>query len=55
MADEEEKTDPKHEWKYKKEFGIVTEMRKAVTAARSASEAEIASLRRKLEKLTYGS
>lgn len=52
---EEEKGPPKPEWKYKEEFNIVGNLRKAVTAAKEASEKDLVVLRRRLEKLTYGS
>lgn len=42
-------------WEYKKEFGINTQMREVVRLTISASEAEMKLLRRKLEKLQYGS
>jgi hypothetical protein len=51
--DEQEKKRP--EWTHKKEFGIVGEMRKVVLASKEVSEKELALLRRKLERLTYGS
>jgi hypothetical protein len=60
MSDE---TKPKEEtpapeapkWEYKTEFGINTQMREVVRLTVSATEAEIKLLRRKLEKLQYGS
>jgi len=54
MSDEK-KDPPKPEWVYKDEFRIVGEMRKVVNLAKEASEKELASLQRKLDKLTYGS
>lgn len=52
MADEKQ-TSP--EWSYKEEFGIVKHLKEAVKTTKSASEMELAELRRKLERLTYGS
>jgi hypothetical protein len=51
----DEKQDPPSEWKYKEEFGIVTKLKEAVKATAIASEKELTDLRRKLERLTYGS
>lgn len=42
------------EWKYKSEFGINTRMREVIELTISVCNAEIASNRRKIEKLTYG-
>ena len=42
-------------WERKSEFGINTQMREVVRLTISASEAEIKLLRRKLERLQYGS
>ena len=53
MANEEQTPPP--EWKYKEEFGIVTHLREVVKATKGATELELAELRRKLERLTYGS
>jgi len=53
MADEEKK--PAAEWKYKEEFAIVSNLRTVVLATKEASEKELAVLRRRLDKLTYGS
>lgn len=59
MSDEEKKdeepTKPKPEWVHKKEFRIVGELRNVVGLAKDASEKEVAALRRKLDRLTYGS
>lgn len=52
---EEKKEPPRAEWAYKKEFRIVGEMKKVVDLAKEASEKELVGLRRKLERLTYGS
>lgn len=53
MADE--KQTPPPEWNYKEEFGIVTQLKQVVKATQKATEMELAELRRKLERLTYGS
>jgi len=53
MPDENQTPPP--EWKYKEEFGIVSKLREVVKATQIASEKELADLRRKLERLTYGS
>ena len=45
---------PKAEWKFKRNLGINEEMKKVIGLTLEASNAEILSLRRKLEKLTYG-
>jgi hypothetical protein len=45
---------PQANWQYRKEFGIVTKMREAINLTKTATEGELASLRRKLERLTYG-
>ena len=50
---ESEPTQP--EWKYKEEFGIVSKLKDVVKATQVASEKELSDLRRKLERLTYGS
>ena len=58
MSDEEneEETPPEPpKWEYKKEFEINKQMKKIVKLTMSATEAELAMLRRKLDKLTYGS
>ncbi len=46
---------PKAEWKYKKNLGINEEMKKVIHLTMAATNSEIAVLRRKLQKLTYGS
>jgi len=43
------------QWEYKKEFEINKRMKDIVKLSISATEAELAMLRRKLDKLTYGS
>ena len=45
----------KAEWSYKRTFGINEEMKKVINLTISATQAEVTALRRKLEKLTYGS
>lgn len=59
MADEEKKDEaPKPEppkWEHKTEFGINAKMKDVVKMTISAAEAETTLLRRKLEKLQYGS
>jgi hypothetical protein len=56
MAEEEKKPEetPRANWGYKQEFGIVTELRKAISLTKEATEKELAGLRRKLERMTYG-
>ncbi len=46
---------PPPEWKYKEDFGIVTQLKEVVKATKVATEKELAELRRRLDKLTYGS
>lgn len=50
---EEEK--PKATWEYRKEFRINTEMRSVVELTIKVTQAQIDLLRRKVEKLQYGS
>ncbi len=45
----------KPSWEYRKNFRINEEMKKVINLTIAASQAEIAVLRRKLQKLTYGS
>jgi hypothetical protein len=52
---DEKQTPPAPEWNYKEEFGIVSQLKQVVQATQKASELELAELRRKLERLTYGS
>lgn len=54
-AKPEEPAAPKHVWEQRNEFKINGRMREVVNLTISATEAELAVLRRKLEKLTYGS
>ena len=55
MSDEKPATPPAPEWNYKEEFGIVKHLKEVVKVTRTASEMELAELRRKLDRLTYGS
>lgn len=45
---------PKAEWKFKRNLGINEQMKKVINLTIEATNSEIATLRRKLEKLTYG-
>jgi hypothetical protein len=55
MSDEEVKDEkPKPEWQ-KREFAINSKMKEVVRLAIPATQAQIALLKRKLEKLQYGS
>jgi len=54
MMPDEKQTHPP-EWEYKEEFGIVSQLKQAVKATQKASEMELTELRRKLERLQYGS
>lgn len=42
-------------WEYKTEFGINTQLREIVLKSKEFAEAELATLRRKLDRITYGS
>lgn len=53
MSEEKDQTTP--EWEYKTRFRIVDELRTVTQKAKEASEKELKALRRKLDKLTYGS
>lgn len=57
MAEEEKKPEesPRASWQYKEEFGIVTKLREAILLTKGATEKELEGLRRKLDRLTYGS
>lgn len=57
MMTEEKETEvsPQANWEYRKEFGIVTKMREAIKVTKVATESELSLLRRKLERLQYGS
>ncbi len=50
--EEEQETSP--QWQYREEFGISKQMREIVRTSKEVAEKEIESLRRKLDKLTYG-
>lgn len=52
---EQPKKPPQANWEYRTEFRINTQMREILNLTRQATETEIARLRRKIEKLTYGS
>jgi hypothetical protein len=52
---DDDKQTPTSEWAYKEEFGIVSHLKTVVKATQAASEKELSDLRRKLERLTYGS
>jgi hypothetical protein len=52
---EEPPQQPAFDWERKDRFRILGEMRKVVNLTISATEAELTVLRRKLNKLTYGS
>ncbi len=54
-AEEAKAEEPKAEWKFKRNLGINEEMKKVIHLTIDAANAEIAVLRRKLERLTYGS
>lgn len=43
------------QWEFRKEFRINTQMREMLNLTRKVTELEIDRLRRKVEKLTYGS
>lgn len=47
--------EPEHKWEYRTEFKITGRMREVIELTIKAVEAEKDVLRRKLEKLTYGS
>ncbi len=51
MKEEEQETP---QWQYREEFGISKQMREIVRTSKEVAEKEIESLRRKLDKLTYG-
>jgi hypothetical protein len=46
---------PRAVWQHRKRFGIQDEMKKVALLAIEASNAEIASIQHKIDKLTYGS
>lgn len=47
--------EPRIEWEYKERFPIHDKMEEVIDLAIKASEAELDGLRRKLDKLQYGS
>jgi hypothetical protein len=56
MSEEKKDPDvPQINWEHRKEFGINSKLREAVLLTKDATQSEIAVLRRKLERLTYGS
>ena len=46
---------PRAQWEYRTEFRIVKEMKVIIHKSIEASESELELLRRKLDKITYGS
>jgi hypothetical protein len=48
------KEEPQAQWEYKTEFAITGRMKELVHKTIEATEAELAMLRRKLDRLTYG-
>lgn len=54
-AEEEGPKKPQIEWEYKTEFGINARMREIIDTTIKVAEAEIATYKRKIERLTYGS
>lgn len=53
-ANPSEEEPKRAEWQFKTEFGINTRMREIVHKAIEFSELELANLRRKLDRMTYG-
>ena len=47
--------EPKAQWSFKRNLGVNEQMKKVINLTIEATNAEIAVLRRKLERLTYGS
>lgn len=47
--------EPRFNWEYREEFRINTKMREVIKLTKAVTESEIDRLRRKVEKLTYGS
>lgn len=43
------------QWEYKTEFGINSQLREIVTKSKEFAEAELEVMRRKLDRITYGS
>jgi len=55
MENEDKPEEPKApEWQYKNDFAINSRMKEILQLTIQATEAELAQLRRKLNKLTYG-
>jgi hypothetical protein len=52
---EENADPPRAQWQFKNEFGIHTKLKEVVRGTIEVSNAELDLLRRKLDKLTYGS
>lgn len=52
--DAEDTQEPRAEWQYREEFGISKQLREVVKVSREVAEKELETLRRKLDKLTYG-
>jgi len=50
-----EETPPAPKWEYKTEFGINEKMKSVVDKAITLTASQIEDLRRKLDRLTYGS
>lgn len=51
----EKSEEPRFNWEYREEFRINTKMREVIKLTKLITESEIDRLRRKVEKLTYGS
>ena len=51
----QEPTEPRFNWEYRTEFRINQQMREVIGLTKKVVEGEIDRLRRKVEKLTYGS
>ena len=47
--------EPRFNWEYREEFRINTRMREMLALTKIVFESEVERLRRKVEKLTYGS
>jgi|WetSurSiteA1Bulk_404760.scaffolds.fasta_scaffold308405_2 hypothetical protein len=59
MADEKEtqaeEAPKKPQWEYRKTFKINERMKEVLTLTKGVAEQEVAGLRKKLDRLTYGS
>ena len=55
VVSEEEAEEPKATWEFKKEFEINRRMKEVIGLTIKATESELKVLRRKLDKMTYGS